>query len=110
LRGRSARELLGLPVRLHGIELGRPVDVLVDLHANRVLGFEIKCGDEALRFLPFAVTELRPDELGLASALTLIDERDLDFYRRRSRRLPELGLADPWIDEDGQVREARSAA
>ena len=110
MRGRSARELLGLPVRLHGIELGRPVGVLVDLDTDRVLGFEIKCGDEALRFLPFAVAELRPDELGLTSALTLIDERDLEFYRRRSRRLPELGLADPWIGEDGQVREARSAA
>lgn len=110
MRGRSARELLGLPVRLHGIELGRPVGVLVDPNADRVLGFEVVCGDEACRFLPFPVVELRPDELALSSALTLIDERDLDFYRRRSRRLSELGYTDPWIGEDGSVREARSAA
>jgi hypothetical protein len=110
LRGRSARELLGLPVRLHGIELGRPARILVDLNADRVLGFEIVCGDEACRFLPFPVAELRPDEIALTSALTLIDERDLEFYRRRSRRLSDLGYADPWIDDDGLVRETRSAA
>jgi hypothetical protein len=110
LRGRSARKLLGLPVRLHGIELGRPAGILVDLNADRVLGFEIVCGDEARRFLPFPVAELRADEIALTSALTLIDERDLEFYRRRSRRLSDLGYADPWIGEDGLVREARSAA
>jgi hypothetical protein len=97
-------------VRLHGIQLGRPVDVLVDLHSDRVLGFEIICGDEARRFLPFPVAERRPAELALSSVLTLIDERDLDFYRRRSRRLSELGYTDPWIGDDGLVREARSAA
>ena len=110
MRGRSVAELLSLPVRLHGIELGRPVDVLVDPVADRVLGFEVLCGDDAQRFLPFAVVDLRPDEITLASALTLIDERDLEFYRRRSRRLPELGYADPWVDDDGRVHEARSAA
>jgi hypothetical protein len=75
-----------------------------------VLGFEILCGDGAYRFLPFAVADVRADELAVESALTLIDERDLDFYRRRSRRLGDLGYADPWIDDDGLVHEARSAA
>jgi hypothetical protein len=97
-------------VRLHGIELGRPVGILVDRHADRVIGFEVVCGDEACRFLPFPVAKVHADELTLTSALTLIDERDLDFYRRRSRRLSELGYADPWIGEDGSVRETRSAA
>jgi hypothetical protein len=110
MRGRSLAELLSLPVRLHGIELGRPVEVLVDPVADRVLGFEILCGDEAQRFLPFAVVDLLPDEMALASALTLIDERDLEFYRRRSRLIRELGYADPWIDDDGRVHETLSAA
>ncbi|HEX3807361.1 MAG TPA: hypothetical protein VHV52_11340 [Gaiellaceae bacterium] len=110
MRGRAAAELLALPVRLHGIELGRPVEVLVDLNADRVVGFEILCGDEARRFLPFAVVELRAGELAIDSALTLIDERDLGFYRRRSRRLRDLGLTEPCIDVSGQIYEALRAA
>jgi hypothetical protein len=110
MRGRSAADLLLLPVRLHGIQLGRPVDVLVDPVVDRIVGFEVLCGDDAQRFLPFAVTDVRPDEIRVESALTLIDERDLEFYRRRSRRLTELGYADPWVDDLGVIHEARSAA
>jgi hypothetical protein len=108
--GRSASELLSLPVRLHGIELGRPAEALVDATVDRLVGLEIVCGDGARRFLPFAVAQVRADEIALQSALTLIDERDLDFYRRRSRRLAQLDYAEPWIDDDGGVHEALSAA
>lgn len=110
MRGRSASELLRLPVRLHGIQLGRPLEALVDLHADRLLGFEVICGDEAKRFLPFSVARLHADEIAVESALTLIDERDLEFYRRRSRRLADLGFADPWVDDEGGIHEERSAA
>ena len=109
-RGRSAGELLRLPVRLHGIQLGKPLDAFVAVDADRVLGFEVLCGDDAKRFLPFSVARVRQDEIEIESALTLIDERDLEFYARRSRRLSQLDLAEPWIDDDGAVREARSAA
>jgi hypothetical protein len=110
MRGRSAADLLSLPVRLNGIQLGRPVEALVDATSDRVVGFEVICGDESRRFLPFAVAEIRDDELALTSALMLIDERDLGFYRRRSRRLADLGYADPWVDARGEIHEARSAA
>jgi hypothetical protein len=110
MSGRPVSELLSLPVRQHGIHLGSPLEVLLDEQADRVLGFEIRCGDGLHRFLPFAVVELRAAEIALESALMLIDERDLDFYRRRSRRLGDLGYADAWIDDDGVVHEARSAA
>lgn len=103
-------ELVALPVRLHGIQLGTVTQVLVDGQADRVVGFEIRCGDESDRFLPFTVARLRPDGLELESALTLIDERDLDFYRSRSRRPADLEYADPWVDEDGVIHEALSAA
>ena len=109
-RGHAASQVLQLPVRLHGIQLGRPVDALLDAAVDRLLGFEILCGDGAHRFLPFAVARIRPNEIAVDSALTLIDEGDLDFYRRHSRRLADGGFADPWIDDDGHVREARSAA
>jgi hypothetical protein len=110
MSGRPAAELLALPVRMHGIQLGRPVDALLDPHADRLLGFELVCGDGAHRFLPFAVANIRADEIDVGSALALIDERDLDFYRSHSRRLSQLGLARPWVFDDGQVGEAENAA
>ena len=64
----------------------------------------------AWRFLPFAVARLQADEITLESAFTLMDERDIDYYRRNSRRLADAGYDDPWIDEDGGVHEPLSAA
>jgi hypothetical protein len=106
----DAKELLALPVRMHGIQLGKLVDALLDRNADRLLGFEVVCGDGAHRFLPYAVARIGAGEIAIDSALTLIDERDLDFYRRRSRRLADAGFVEPWVDEDGTVREALSAA
>ena len=110
MRGRSATELLSLPVRSRGIQLGRAVDALVDPLTHRLVGFEVRCGDDAQRFLPFAVVDLHEDEIAVNSALALIDERNLDFYRSRSRRLADLGYARPWVDDDGVVHEILSAA
>ena len=110
MRRRAAAELLSLPVRMHGIHLGVPVAALLDVKADRLVGFEVLCGDGNHRFLPFAVAKLRADEIAVGSALTLIDERELEFYRRRSRRLDDLGYAEPWVDDDGLVHEALSAA
>ena len=109
-RGRSAGELLRLPVRLHGIQLGRPLDAFVATDADRLIGFEVLCGDEARRFLPFAVARVEADEIAIESALTLLDERDLDFYRPRTRRIADLPLADPWVEADGSLHEAATAA
>jgi hypothetical protein len=107
--GRPASELLALPVRMHGIQLGKPVDALFDRHADRLVGLELRCGDGEHRFLPFSVANVRADEIEVSSALALMDERQLDFYRGHARSLAELGLSEPWIDDDGTVHEARSA-
>lgn len=103
-------ELLKLPVRVNGIHLARPIDALVDAQSDRVVGLEIHCGDGARRFLPFAVIDVRDDEIAIESALTLLDERDLDFYRPRTRRIADLPLADPWVEADGSLHEAATAA
>ena len=110
MNGRKASELLALPVRVHGIHLGRVVDALLDPSLDRVLGFEVACGDGAHRFLPYAVCRIGGDEITAASALALVDERELAYYRENSRRLSELALAEPWVDDAGVVHEARSAA
>jgi hypothetical protein len=95
---------------MHGIQLGRPIEALLDARVDRLLGLEVLCGDGARRFLPFSVARVRADEIALESALALIDERDIGYYRRNSRRLAEAGYDDPWIDEDGGIHESRSAA
>jgi hypothetical protein len=101
---RSATELLQLPVQLHGIRLGRPVDLLLDLTEWRALGFVVLCGDESSRFLVFAAADLREDAIDLPSALVLLE--DVEFYRDRSRSLRELlggEVRDLLVSPDGRV-------
>ncbi len=116
MRGMAADELLRLPVRLHGIQLGRPVDVLLDLVGGRVLGLDVLCGDEAHRFLPLSTARIHPDEIAVGSALTLLEESELAFYRARgstlrslrgaavsSGRAPAGRFRDVIVGEDGAI-------
>jgi sporulation protein YlmC with PRC-barrel domain len=95
----TGRDLLSLPVRLHGIELGRPIDVIVDRDTQRVLGLEVHCRDGTDRFLPLAAMRIRDGEIAVASALTLMDE--VAFYRARGRALGNLG--DVVFEPDGSI-------
>ena len=90
MRGRPTAEVLRLPVRVRGIQLGRPSDVLVDLAAERVLGLDVLCGDDVHRFLPLAATTLHDDEIAVSSALTMLEEGELAFYRDRAGSLSAL--------------------
>ena len=96
---KSATHLLQLPVQLHGIRLGRPVDLLLDPVAWRVLGFVVRCGDESERFLVYPAADQQEDELAVQSALMLLE--DLDFYRDRTRSLRALLGASVSSDGDG---------
>ena len=101
---RSATELLQLPVRLNGIRLGRPVDLLLDPAEWRALGLVVLCGDGSSRFLVFAAADLREDAIDVSSALLLLD--DVEFYRGRSRSLRDLlgaELRDLLVTRGGSV-------
>lgn len=113
---RSADALLRLPVRLHGARLGQPVDVLLDRGSHRALGFVVVCGDDSLRFLPFAAAQPGAEEIAVGSALMLLD--DVGFYRSRSESLRSLRggavhrngrpageLRDVLVARDGSVAE-----
>ena len=108
MRARPLAELLRLPVRIGGIHLGRPVEALVG-RTGRLLGFEVARRDGTSCFLPFAAAVVLDDEIAVRSPLVL-DERIAPYYRERAIGLAQLGLVDPWIYEDGTVREALSAA
>ena len=101
---RSATELLQLPVRLHGIRLGGPVDLLLDRSDWRALGFVVLCGDESTRSLVFAAVDLRKDAIDVPSALLLLE--DVEFYRDRSRSLREL-LSCPVVSGRRELGELR---
>ena len=102
---RSATELLQLPVQLHGIRLGRPVDLLLDADEWRALGFVVLCGDESLRFLVFAAADVEADAIEVPSAFLLLE--DLEFYRERSRSLRGLlgGEVASGPEELGKLRD-----
>ena len=86
----SGDELLALPVRLHGIELGRPVDVLLDRDGLRAVGLDVLCGDEVHRFLPLPTAAVEAEALTIHSPLVLLEEDELDFYRSRALALSSL--------------------
>jgi hypothetical protein len=85
-----AEDLLRLPVRTSGIEVGRPVDVIVDPVRNRALGFDVLCRDDSHRFLPLTAAIIDDEQIGIESALVLLSEDQLDFYRTRGKSLREL--------------------
>ncbi|HEX9380936.1 MAG TPA: hypothetical protein VF891_05515 [Gaiellaceae bacterium] len=86
----SGDELLGLPVRLHGIELGRPVDLLLDREALRGVGLDVLCGDDVHRFLPLPTALVSDGEIVIRSPLVMLEQDELDFYRARALALSAL--------------------
>jgi len=108
---RPAEDLLSLPVRMGGIALGRSVDLLIDRERRRALGFDVLCGDDAHRFLPFMVARVRDDAIEIDSPFLLLDFAQVDFYRHQATTLRERngevgGLV---VDHDGTIHEpARS--
>ena len=86
----SGDGVLSLPLQLHGIELGRPADVLLDRETLRVVGLDVLCGDEVHRFLPLPTAAIRDDGLTIHSPLVLLEEDELGFYRARAFALKSL--------------------
>jgi hypothetical protein len=107
---RGIEELLLLPVCLRGVELGRPVDLIIDRNERRALGFEVFCGDRAHRFLPFAVATVTEDAIEIQSPLVLLDFGQLAFYREQAITLRELNgdSAGLVVERDGSIEGVAS--
>ena len=86
----SGDALLALAVRLHGVHLGRPVDLLLDRDGERVVGIDVLCADEVHRFLPLPTAVVGDDGIAIHSPLVLLEEDELDFYRSRTFTLSSL--------------------
>jgi hypothetical protein len=90
MRELSGDALLALAVRLHGIQVGRPVDLLLDREAVRAVGLDVLCGDEVHRFLPLPTAAIDEDGISIHSPLVLLEEDELAFYRARTFALSSL--------------------
>jgi hypothetical protein len=108
----SVARALQLPVRLQGIELGRPVDLLLEVESWRALGFIVRCKDESQRFLPYMASQPGEDEIAVGSALMLLD--DVAFYEKRGVSFRSLlngkvaddgALVDVLVDRNGAITE-----
>ncbi len=89
---------------VRGIRLGEVESVLLDAESPRILGLDVRCGDGASRFLPYATARPNGNGIEIDSTLTLLDARTLEFYRARGRSLasaPEL--ADALVGPDGAL-------
>ena len=73
---------------MRGIQLGRPVDLLLETDSWHVLGFVVRCGDAIQRFLPLAASQTTEEEIRVASALMLLE--DVGFYLSRSTSFRSL--------------------
>ena len=110
MRGLQAEQLLRRPVVVRGIRLGRIADVIFDPGGTRVVGFDVLCGDELHRFLPFPAAVVSREALEIESALTLLDGDELEFYRRHGVSLAAAAeLRDAQVRANGAV-EAGDAA
>jgi sporulation protein YlmC with PRC-barrel domain len=114
LGGRSAEALLRLPVRLNGIHLGQPTDLVLDAEGTRAVGLEVRCADAEVRFLPLPAARISDREIEIGSPLLLLEEDS--FYRSRSQTLGSLRgvavdrgqrrlgtLTDVLLADDGKV-------
>jgi sporulation protein YlmC with PRC-barrel domain len=88
--GGSVERLLRLPVRLRGIQLGRPVDLVLDREERRGLGLEVVCGDDEHRFLPLAVGHIEGEAIQVRSPLVLLAQNELAFYTSRGSTFASL--------------------
>jgi len=112
MRSFSAAAILRVPVRLHGIQLGQPTDLLLDVESWQALGFVVHGGDGSVRFLPWAASQPSAEGIAVGSALMLLE--DVAFYAKRSTSFrsllgsePPLGgvLRDVLIGDAGAVTE-----
>jgi len=113
-----------MPVRLNGIRLGTPVDLLLDPDDLRAVGLDLRCGDKVHRFLPMPAVKIVDEAIVLRSPLVLLEDDQLAFYRKRSLSLASLRgqpvlrggralgkLADVVVGPRGELRpKSRSAA
>jgi hypothetical protein len=84
-------ELLQRIVRLHGVQVGHVVDVILDASEGSPIGLEVRCQDGRHRFLPWAAATVVEDEIVIDSPFAVLDGDELAFYREQGITLRTRG-------------------
>jgi hypothetical protein len=95
----SLEQLLDLPVRHHGITLGRVTDVLLDAEGSPIGFAVLSVGDEPA-FLPWPSAALDSDQVRVPYPLALLSGGELEFYRGSSRSLVQERRAGGMVAPD----------
>jgi hypothetical protein len=101
MRGLTGEKLRRLPVRLRGILLGRPADLILHPSAPRLLGLDVLCGDGTHRFLPSSASTVLEEEIDVGSPFVLLDLPSDSLYRSHARPLSKL--IGTTVGDDGAV-------
>jgi hypothetical protein len=86
---------------MRGILLGRPTDLILHPSAPRLLGLEVLCGDEMVRFLPSSTAVLRDEEIDVGSPFVLLELPSDSLYG--SDACPLSALIGTPVGQDGAV-------
>lgn len=100
------RPLVGRPVRIGDVDVGRISDVLLNRSLGHVLGFVVDGRGAHRHFLPWVAARLEEDHVATLSIFGLLSTSELAFYLDNGARLSEelRGFVDDVVvDRDGDV-------
>jgi hypothetical protein len=108
-RPRSARHLVGMPVRIGDVDVGRVIDVLFNRSVGHAFGVAVDGHGPHRHFLPWAAMGASGDHVEVRSVHALLTTTELVFYLDNGVSLEdELGRAvfdDVLVDAEGDVSE-----
>ena len=100
------RELVGLPVRIGDVDVGRVTDVLLNRTLGHVLGLVVEGRGAHRHFLPWLAARVEADHVSALSIFALLSTSELVFYVDNGSPLSEqLGrdVDDVVVDAEGDV-------
>ena len=105
---RTVSGLIGAPVRVGDVTVGRVRDVLLNRRLGHVLGFSVRGPGAHTHFLPWIATDVHRDEVAVRSVLSLLSPCELAFYVDNGVGLRGLAgsgrnATDVLVERDGDV-------
>ena len=100
------REVVGLPVRIGDVDIGRVRDVLLNRTLGHVLGLVVDGRGAHRHFLPWLAARVERDHVSALSIFALLSPSELVFYIDNGTPLNEqLGrhVDDVVVDAEGDV-------
>lgn len=107
---RAVLPMIGLPVRIGDVTVGRIADVLFDPGFGRALGFVVAGRSSARHFLPFGAAHVEAAQVRARSAFTVFSTSELAFYLDHGSSVTAGPRSEVSIDRAGAVVPSGHAA